>query len=115
VRLREDPELYPPVRERHIALEMCPTSNVLTRAVRQLADHPIDLYLRLNLPVTVNTDGRTTSNTTLTQEYCRLSQQFGWGLEQIQRTVRNAAASAFLSDERRADLQRVIADRWPVP
>jgi adenosine deaminase len=115
VRLREDPELFPPVRQRHIALEMCPTSNVLTRAVRQLADHPIDHYLRLNLPVTVNTDGRTTSNTTLTREYCRLSRQFGWGLEQIQQTVWTAAASAFLSDERRADLQRAIADRWPEP
>ncbi len=115
VRLREDPELFQPVRERRIALEMCPTSNVQTRAVAQLADHPIDRYLRQDLPVTVNTDGRTTANTTLTQEYCRLSRQFGWGLEQIQRTVCTAAASAFLSAEHKADLLRVIADRWPVP
>jgi adenosine deaminase len=113
VRLREDPRLFEPVRQRHIALEMCPTSNVQTRAVADLSDHPIDSYLQQGLPVTVNTDGRTTTNTTLTQEYARLCKQFGWGLEQIKRTVWTAANSAFLADEHRAHLLGIIADRWP--
>jgi len=113
VRLEEDATLFEPVREQHIALEMCPTSNVQTRAVRSLAEHPIDRYLKQDLPVTVNTDGRTTSNTTLTREYLKLIHQFGWGLEQIQRTVLTAAASAFISNEERAELRRIILDRWP--
>jgi len=92
---------------------MCPTSNVQTRAVSSLAEHPIDRYLKQDLPVTVNTDGRTTSNTTLTREYLKLIPQFGWGLEQIQRTVLTAAASAFISNEERAELRRIILDRWP--
>lgn len=115
VHLEDDPALFLPVRERCIALEMCPSSNVRTRAVSSLPEHPIDRYLRLNLPVTVNTDGRTTSNTTLTQEYWKLVVQFGWGLEEIQRTVRTAAASAFLDDEERAKLLQIIDQQWPSP
>ncbi|MBC7233961.1 MAG: adenosine deaminase [Chloroflexi bacterium] len=115
VHLEEDPSLFGPVRARHITLEMCPTSNVQTRAVNSLAQHPIDRYLKLNLPVTVNTDGRTTSNTTLTQEYGKLVRQFGWGLAEIQRTVLNAASSAFIREEDRQELCRIILDRWPHP
>lgn len=113
VHLKEDPSLFAPLRARHIALEMCPTSNVQTRAVNSLAEHPIDLYLRLGLPVTVNTDGRTTSNTTLTQEYGKLVKQFGWGLSQIQHTVLTAAKSAFTSEEEKQELCRIILERWP--
>jgi len=113
VRLEEDPRLFEPVRQQQIALEMCPTSNVQTRAVSSLAAHPIDHYLKQDLPVTVNTDGRTTSNTTLTQEYYKLTQQFGWGLEEIQQTVLTAAASAFQPDEEQAELRRIILQQWP--
>ena len=113
VHLQQDPSLYAPVRTRHIALEMCPTSNVQTRAVPSLAQHPIDRYLKYDLPVTVNTDGRTTSNTTLTREYMSLVRQFGWGLPELQRVVLAAAASAFVSDEAREDLRQTILQRWP--
>jgi len=113
VHLEEDPSLYEPVRSQFIALEMCPTSNVQTRAAESLAMHPIDRYLRLGLPVTVNTDGRTTSNTSLTQEYWTLCQQFGWGLDEIQRTVLTAADAAFLNNEQRAALRRAILAQWP--
>lgn len=115
VRLADDPTLFGLVREQHIALEMCPTSNVQTRAVDSLAEHPIDRYLKHDLPVTVNTDGRTTSSTTLTTEYEKLIQQFGWGLEEIQWTVLTAADSAFIDGEKKAELRRTILDRWPKP
>jgi adenosine deaminase len=113
VNLQQDPSLFAPVRVRHITLEMCPTSNVQTRAVKTLAAHPIDRYMRYGLPVTVNTDGRTTSNTTLTREFARLSEQFGWGLDQVKQTTLDAASSAFLSEEERAELRRIILERWP--
>ncbi|HNR96663.1 MAG TPA: adenosine deaminase [Anaerolineae bacterium] len=113
VNLQQDPSLFAPVRVRHITLEMCPTSNVQTRAVRSLADHPIDRYLRNGLPVTVNTDGRTTSNTNLTREFASLAQQFGWGLDRFLQTTLDAAASAFVSPEERDDLRQTILERWP--
>jgi len=115
VHLEEDESLYAPVRAQQVALEMCPTSNVQTRAVRRLADHPIDRYLKLELPVTVNTDGRTTSNTTLTQEYWKLHQQFGWGLHEIQRTVLTAIDCSFASAVEKAQLRQTVLDEWPRP
>jgi len=115
VHLEEDESLYALVRERQVALEMCPTSNVQTRATRSLADHPIDRYMRLGLPVTVNTDGRTTSNTSLTQEYWKLHEQFGWGLEEIRRTVLTAVECAFTSDPEKALLREIVLAEWPRP
>lgn len=113
VNLQQDPSLFAPVRVRHITLEMCPTSNVQTRAVKTLAAHPIDRYLRNGLPVSVNTDGRTTSNTNLTREFDSLARQFGWGLDRFLQTTLDAAASAFVLPEERADLRRTILERWP--
>jgi adenosine deaminase len=115
VHLEEDESLYAPVRERRVALEMCPTSNVQTQAVRSLADHPIDRFMRLGLPVTVNTDGRTTSNTSLTQEYWKLHQQFGWGLEEIRRTVLTAVDCAFTGEDDKALLRGIVLAEWPAP
>ena len=115
VHLQQDPSLYAPIRAQRIALEMCPTSNVQTRAVRSLAQHPIDRYLKHDLPVTVNTDGRTTSHTNLTREYVSLVQQFGWGLPELKRVVLTAAASAIVSREEREDLQGAVLLRWPHP
>jgi adenosine deaminase len=113
VRLQQDPSLFAPIRAQHIALEMCPTSNVQTRAVKSLAQHPIDRYFKHDLPVTVNTDGRTTSNTTLTRELLKLAQQFGWGLPEMQRVTLTAASSTFVSAEERDELRRTILARWP--
>jgi len=113
VHLQQDPSLFAPIRAQHIALEMCPTSNVQTRAVKSLAQHPIDRYLKYDVPVTVNTDGRTTSNTTLTKEHLSLVRQFGWGLAELQQVALTAAASAFVSAEEREDFRHTILARWP--
>jgi adenosine deaminase len=113
VRLAEDETLCQTVIDQHIALEMAPTSNVQTRAVRSLAEHPINRFMQLGLPVTVNTDGRTTSNTSLTQEFLQLGQQFGWGLDEIQRAVLNAAGSAFLDETTRLELRQTVLQKWP--
>lgn len=115
IHLQQDPSLFAPVRVRQIALEICPTSNVQTRAVKSLAEHPVDRYLRQGLPVTINTDGRTTSNTNLTNEYLKLMQQFDWGLDEFQRVLLTAAGSAFVSPEERQELQRILLERWPKP
>src|SRR5438045_5356556 len=67
------------VRDRRIPLEMCPTSNVHTGAVASVADHPIDLLRRLRYRVTVNTDNRLMSDVTLSSEFHRLAEVFGYG------------------------------------
>ena len=105
-RVVEDPALVDRVTADAVALEMCPRSNVQTRAVASLAAHPIDRLLRRGTRVTVSTDGRTTCGTTVTGEFERLARQFGWGRAEFLTCQRNAADAAFLDDGRRQRLLR---------
>ncbi|MGO4583206.1 adenosine deaminase [Arthrobacter sp. 2RAF6] len=100
------------VRDREIALEMSPSSNVQTGAIAlwgtRLTDHPFDLLYRLGFRVTVNTDNRLMSNTTLTKELSLLASAFNYGLEDIKAFQINAATAAFLPVDEREDLKDVI-------
>src|SRR6201995_4222185 len=79
VRITESDELQKRAKASRLPLEMCPLSNVQTRAANSLSEHPIDRLFRKGLHVTVNTDCRTVSYTTLTKEFERLQKTFGWG------------------------------------
>ena len=97
------------VRDRRIPLEMCPTSNVQTGAARSIAEHPIGLLRRLGFRVTVNTDNRLMSGTSMTNEMELLSQTFGYGLDDLQWFTVNAMKSAFIPfDERLAIINEQI-------
>ena len=105
VRIEQSPELMECVQERAIALEICPLSNYQTRAVSTLASHPIDRLLRKNVRVTVSTDARTVSRTTVTAEFERLEKLFGWGHDEFLRCQQNAAEGAFASSTIRSELR----------
>jgi adenosine deaminase len=83
------------VRDRRIPLELCPTSNVGTGVCASIADHPIGLLRRLRFRVTVNTDNRLMSATSMTHEFWQLHEAFGWGLDDIEWMTINAMKSAF--------------------
>jgi adenosine deaminase len=96
VRLREDADLLAYVNDHRIPLEMCPTSNVQTKAVARFADHPLPDLLRQGLRVTVNTDNRLVSDTTITRELEVCVEHFGLDLEEIVDVVVSGFKSAFL-------------------
>lgn len=83
------------VRDRRVALEMCPTSNVHTGVADSVAEHPIGLLTRLRFRVTVNTDNRLMSNITLSEEIGKLVDAFGYGWDEIEWLTINAMKSAF--------------------
>ncbi len=83
------------VRDGRIPLEICPTSNVNTGVVGSIAEHPIGLLRRLQFRVTVNTDNRLMSDTTMSNEMIQLAEAFGWGLSDFQWLTVNAMKSAF--------------------
>jgi len=83
------------VRDRRICLELCPTSNVNTGVCESIVDHPIGLLRRLRFRVTVNTDNRLMSNTSMTNEFQQLHDAFGWGLSDLEWLAINAMKSAF--------------------
>ncbi|GAA4205497.1 adenosine deaminase [Streptosporangium oxazolinicum] len=97
------------VRDKRIPLEMCPTSNLQTGAAASIAEHPIGLLRRLNFRVTVNTDNRLMSDTSVSKEFAKLSQAFGYGWDDMLWFTVNAMKSAFLPfDERLALINGVI-------
>jgi len=83
------------VRDLRVPLEMCPTSNVHSGAARSIGEHPIGLLADLRFRVTVNTDNRLMSDITLSEEYMKLVDTFGWGWEEIRWSTINGMKSAF--------------------
>ena len=93
------------IKDRQIALELAPSSNLQTNAWgTELADHPFDLLYQLGFRVTVNVDNRLMSNTSLSKELFLLSEEFGYTLDDIAQFQLNAAAASFLSLDERDDL-----------
>ncbi len=92
------------VRDRRIALEMCPTSNIQTGVTDCIAHHPIGLLRDLSFRVTVNTDNRLMSGVTLSSELHALTEAFGYGWADLQWLTINAMKSAFLHFDDRLEL-----------
>ncbi|ANS80498.1 Adenosine deaminase [Serinicoccus hydrothermalis] len=102
-------ELAAYVRDRRIPLEMCPSSNVQTGAAPSIEEHAIRLLDALRFRVTLNTDNRLMSATTMSREAHLLVDQGGWGLTELRRVTVNAMKSAFLPfDERLAIIEDVL-------
>jgi adenosine deaminase len=97
------------VRDKRIPLELCPSSNVQTGAADSIAEHPIGLLHDLRFRVTVNTDNRLMSGTSMSREMALLAEAFGWGWSDLQWLTINAMKSAFIPyDERLAIITEVI-------
>jgi adenosine deaminase len=95
-RLREDGDLLHYINDHRIPLECCPSSNVQTGAVRDLASHPLKLYFDLGLRVTINTDNRLVTDTTVSQELWHCHTQMGMSLRDIKTMIIAGFKSAFL-------------------
>lgn len=95
-RLFEDPDLMRYVRDFRVPLEICLSSNVQTRAVPSFAEHPLRRYFDEGLIVTLNTDNRLMSGTTLTDEYRLAHEHLGFTLEELRRVSWMAFDAAFM-------------------
>ncbi|MFM8266695.1 MAG: adenosine deaminase [Ilumatobacteraceae bacterium] len=101
------------VRDRRIPLELCPTSNVGTGVCASIAEHPIGMLRRLRFRVTLNTDNRLMSATSMTNEMRQLHEAFGWGLDDFEWLTVNAMKSAFIPHPERLTLiNDVIKPRY---
>jgi adenosine deaminase len=101
------------VRDRRVCLELCPTSNVNTGVCASISEHPIEVLRRLRFRVTVNTDNRLMSDTSMTNEMLQLNQAFGWGLGDFEWLTINAMKSAFASfPERLKIINGLIKPRY---
>jgi len=95
-RLREDGDLLHYVVDHRIPLECCPSSNVQTGAIASLATHPLRLYKNLGARVTINTDNRLITDTTMSKELWLAHSQIGLTWSDIRQIILNGFKSAFL-------------------
>ncbi len=110
-RLREDGDLLHYVIDHRIPLECCPSSNVQTGAVRDISNHPLKFYYDLGVRVTVNTDNRLVTDTTVSKELYLVHSRLGVPWPAIKQMVLNGFKSAFLPfHERRAMLRTVATE-----
>jgi adenosine deaminase len=97
------------IRDQRIPLELCPSSNLHTRAVKSIAEHPITMLKALRFRVTLNTDNRLMSATSMSREMALLAAEAGWTLGDLRWVTINALKSAFIPfDERLALIEDVV-------
>jgi adenosine deaminase len=120
-RLHEDDDLLRYVRDHRVPLEMCLSSNVQTRVARTASMHPFGRYFRQGLRVTLNTDNRLMSATTVSQEIALAARAFRLSPYEIKRIIINGFKSAFMPYPQKArmlrevnlEIDRVFMDAFP--
>jgi adenosine deaminase len=106
----EDPELVAGFRERGIALDVCPTSNVMTRSVPSLEEHPLPAMLDAGLVCTLASDDPTMFGSPLAGEYEHCRSVFGFDDERLAELARNGVRASFAPAELKAELEASIGD-----
>jgi adenosine deaminase len=111
VRSAEDPKLVEHLRRTGIHLELCPSSNVqIVESIGSWSNHPIDRLYREGVSVSISTDTRTLTPTTLRDEYGLLQRHFGWSPSDLLSTNLAAIDSAFVDESTKMTLrERVTA------
>ena len=102
--LREDGDLLNYVNDHRIPIEVCPSSNVQTRATNSWETHPVDFFVDYGVRVTINTDNRLMSDTTVSKELHLCHKHYGWSLQTIKEIIIAGFKSAFMPYREKADL-----------
>ncbi len=108
-RLIESGDLMNYVNDHRIPLEVCPSSNLQTRAAKSWETHPVDFYVDYGLRVTINTDNRLMSDTTVSKELYLCHKHYGWSLQTIKEIIIAGFKSAFMPYREKADMTLEIS------
>ncbi|GAB4022568.1 adenosine deaminase [Spirosoma migulaei] len=112
VRSIEDPQLVAHLKKHQIHLEVCPTCNVQIDLYDTYAQHPVDKLYRAGVALNLNTDARTIVNVSLSEEYQKMQQTFGWDIADFYATNRQALLAAFIPNQLKQDLLFQLQKRY---
>ncbi len=98
VAIMNDPEAFAKVLENGITIEVCATSNVQTKAISDIMNHPIDNFYNKGVLTSINTDNRTVSDTTMTKEYELLESTFNWDEAHFITIYQNSVAASYADE-----------------
>ncbi len=107
----EDAALVDEVRERGIGLDVCPTSNVMTRSVPSIAEHPLPQMLEADLLVTLNSDDPSMFGSRVSEEYAKVRDALGLEDRALAELARNGVRASFVDEATKRQLERAI-DAW---
>ncbi len=107
-RLIENGDLLNYVNDHRVPLEVCPSSNIQTKAASTWEAHPVDFFVDYGLRVTINTDNRLITDTTVSKELWLCHKHYGWSLEQIKEILVAGFKSAFISYREKTDILKDI-------
>lgn len=108
VAIKDHPQILDICVQNGILLEICPTSNLQTNAIDTIENYPYPLFVEKKVKFCVNTDNRTVSNTSLTNEYAWLHEHFGFDLPMMQKTNMDAIQASFASEATKQRIQREL-------
>lgn len=109
VRCIEDQQVVQELRDKQVHLEVCPSCNVQIGVFDSFQEHPVNQLYNQGLSIGINTDTRTITNITLSEEYQRLQQEFGWGREHFYHCNQNALKASFLPKNKKEDLLKKLS------
>jgi len=107
-RLRENGDLLNYVNDHRIPLEVCVSSNIQTKAAKTFATHPLPFYFHYGLRVTINTDNRLITDTTVSKELLHCHQHYGFTLADIKELIVSGFKSAYLPYREKADVLKAV-------
>lgn len=105
------PDVQKLLAQKHIGVEMCPISNYQTRALQAEAFYPIREFAKAGIPVTINTDNRLVSNTSIQKEMIFLHEKFGITEEELKQYQKNAIETAFCDDAVKQELWKLLVEK----
>lgn len=111
VRAIEDPGVVNLLAERHIALGICPTSNLKLGVVSSIEQHPIERLRHAGVAVSVNTDDPALLDTRLEREYALCRDTFDWSDEDVRSVARTSIDASFANEDVKARLRDALR-RW---
>ncbi|MFH1728215.1 MAG: adenosine deaminase [Pseudomonadota bacterium] len=110
IRLKEDGDLLNYVNDHRIPLEICLTSNIQTNSVKNFDMHPLRFFYDYGLRVTLNTDNRLISDTTMTDEFLLAHEKYNFSYEDLKKIIIDSCKSAFLSHHEKVTLLLSVLD-----
>ena len=108
IAMSRDLELIQECAKRRVGVELCPTSNLQTKALTDFTEYPIRTYMAAGVPISINTDNRTVSGTTCTKEFERVVEQFPLTDEELERIYIQSVEMSFASD----DCKHLLLQKW---
>jgi adenosine deaminase len=94
------------ILDRQICLEMAPTSNLQTGGASSYETHQIGVMKKLGFNVTINTDNRLMSATSMIREVTEISRGYSWTIDDLHDVARNGIMSAFISEDEKQDIYK---------